>query len=839
MRLTIWKKARVWWRRGRFESDLAEEVRIHREMSGAAAFGSEALVLEQSRAVWGFGWLDSWKQDIRYALRGLRKSPGFALAVIGAIGLGIGLNTTLFTVFNAYALRPHAVRDPYSLHEFVAFEKQGGGRYLSPAEYAQLREQRAAFSDVLAFDNFGADLAGRTVFAQLVSDNYFAMLGVGMELGRPLLPGDTGALALSYGTWRNKFGGDPSIVGRKLYMRGQPFEVVGVVNSRFAGLDSFPTAVWIPLSMQSSMKDGAGNIRAVGRLQAGVTADQAQAMLLSWAQRLWPKTAGVDLPRQATAIPLTPEILLAFAPLFAGFALVLLIACANVSNMMLARALARQREMAIRVSLGAGRGRLVRQLLTESVILAIPSAAAGFLISEATVEGARRLLFATIPPAFGRILAIADLAPDWRVFGYILAASLATALLFGLAPAIQTTRSRIVEASRGDFSSDYRPARLRNALVVAQVAVCALLLISSAIVLRSERRMSGLERGLNTTGVWDIRTMTRYQARAAARLREAPGVAAVATCWRAPLYDGSLRRLSVTPSGSAQPAVSGYNFVSGKFFDVFGIPLVRGRAFSEAEGDAESPVAVVSESTAQRFWPGRDAIGQTMAIPQPVEQNSTYHRWPGYSAATVIGVVRDIKTGGGDDTCIYFPTNFRSGRNDSILVRLKGAPPDSRRRIEQALDQIAPSLSDFINPMDDIQALQVYPFRVTSWVAGFLAGAALLLTITGIYGVMSYVVSQRTREIGIRVALGAGGPAILWLVLRQSGKLAAIGAGLGVALALMVAPVFASQIGAIQPYEPGPYLATVAVVFAAAMAAAYAPSRRVLRIDPVVTLRCD
>ena len=274
-------------------------------------------------------------------------------------------------------------------------------------------------------------------------------------------------------------------------------------------------------------------------------------------------------------IPITTETILVFLPIFVAFFLVLAIACANVSNMMLARGLARQREVAIRMSLGAGRWRLVRQLLTESLILAVPSAAAGFLISEATIEGARRALFATIPPAFGRILAIVDLSPDWRVFGYVLAASVATALLFGLAPALQTTRSRIVEANRGDFSSDYRPARLRSFLVVGQVAVCALLLISCAIVLRTEQRMRGQEIGLDTANVWDIRAMPRFQARAAARLREEPGVAMVATVWRAPLY-GSLRRMAVTPSGSAQPAVSGYNFVSARISRYFGFRCCGG-----------------------------------------------------------------------------------------------------------------------------------------------------------------------------------------------------------------------------------------------------------------------
>jgi predicted permease len=836
--MRLWKRARMWILRRRFEQDLAEEVRIHREMSGAAAFGSEALVLEQSREVWGLAWLNGWSQDIRYAVRGLRRSPGFAGAVIAAIGLGIGLNTTLFTAFNAYVLRPYAVHNPYALYSFVAHEKTAMGRFLKPAEYDQLREQRGIFADVMAFDNFGADLAGNTVFVQLVSENYFHMLGVGMEMGRPLLPGDKAALVLSYDTWRNRFGADPSIVGRKLYMRGQPFEVAGVADRRFAGLESFPTAVWIPLAMQSAMKEGGTGLRVVGRLGDGVGVDRAKAELLVWARRVWPETIGINLEPHATRIPLSRDTVLWFVPLFAAFFLVLLIACANVSNMMLARALARQREIAIRLSLGAARWRLVRQLLTESAILALPSAAAGFLISEATIEGARRLLFATIPPALGRFIVLIDLAPDWRVFGYILACSVATALLFGLVPALQTTRSRLVEANRGDFSSDYRPARLRSILVVAQAAICGLLLTATAVVLRSEDRVSREKIALDTAGVWDLRMQPRFQERAAARLAEAPGMEAVAAAWRLPLY-GTPYHMSVTPSGSAQPEISGYNFVSAGYFRVFRIPVIEGRLFSAIEGDAEAPVVVVSESAARRLWPGRDAVGETIAIPPSATKDSEFHRWPGYASARVVGIVRDAAIGVETDYCIYFPTGFRAKFNDTILARMAGNPADGRRRLERTLEQVAPSLADMTIPMDDMKAFAVYPFRAAFWIAGFLGGVALLLTVTGIYGVISYAVSQRTKEIGIRVALGANASAILGMVLRQSVRLAGIGVVIGAGLARMAAPVFANQMEAIQPYEMLPYVVCAVVVLLAAVLASYAPSRRALRIDPVDALRCD
>ena len=850
--MRIWKKLRTLWRRNRFEADLAEEIRIHREMSGQAAFGSTALFMEQSREVWGIAWLESWKQDVRYALRSFRRSPAFALGVIGAIGLGIGLNTTMFTVFNAYALRPYAVHDPYGLYELSWYGKTGNGHWFTWDQFRDLRTHKTAFSGIMASENFAAQVNGRTLLGQTVSGNYFSMLGVGIAQGRPLLEEDNGAVAVvSYQAWRNSFGADPALVGRKIYIRGTPFEVVGVASPAFSGMESLPTGLWVPLRMSSLVTDREDlfgprhpeSLHIVGRLQPGVSPEAAKSVLLAWARGFAPDAIGATMTSRATSVPLNRDAILTFLPIFTAFAMVLMIACANVSNMMLARALSRQREIAIRVSLGAGRARLVRQLLTESVLLALPAATAGFLISEITIEGARRLLFATVPDAFRRVLALEDLSPDWRVFGFILAASVVTALLFGLVPAIQTTRSRLVEANRGDFSSDYRPARLRNLLVVAQVAVCALLLICTAIVLRSQARVTAQNTGLDIHGVWDVRTIARFQAQAEDRLAAEPGVEAIAAAWRVPLY-GSSRGIAVIPDNRTDSIAVSYSLVSGGYFSVFRIPVLRGRTFSEAESEAQSPVAVVSESAARLLWPREDAIGQTLVIPAPATApDPVFRRVPSFTSARVIGVVGDTITGllerSALKSFIYFPTHAGIVGNDSVLVRISGPQAATRRRIETALDRIAPGLADFINPMDDVLAFQIYPFRVTGWVAGFLAGVALLMTVSGIYGVMSYLVSQRRKEIGIRVALGASAWHVVRMIVRQSAWLAGIGAALGAALALAVSPVFAHQIEAVQPYDWAPYAATALVVLIAAVAASYAPARRAVTIDPVRTLRCD
>ena len=850
--MTFFKKLRAWRRRGQFEADLAEEMRIHREMSGEAAFGSMALALEQSREVWGLAWLESWKRDLRYAARGLRRSPAFALGVIGAIGLGIGLNTTMFTVFNAYALRPYAVRDPYALYSISWYAKTGNSHWFTWDQFQNLRARKTVFSDVFACSGFPAQMGSRTWFGQPVTGNYFTMLGAPMALGRPLLPDDSGpVVVLSNEAWRTSYAADPAIVGRKIYLRGQPFKVIGVTGPAFSGIEIMPVGFWIPLRMTAAVTDtrdpfapdAPASFHIVGRLQPGLTAEAAKEPLLAWSRGFAPDAVGVSMIQRATSVPLTHDAVITFIPLFTAFFLILVIACANVSNMMLARALSRQREIAIRISLGAARSRLIRQLLTESVLLALPAAAAGFLISETAIEGARRLLFATVPPAVARFLAIEDLSPDWRVFGFILAASIATALLFGLAPAIQTTRSRLVQANRGDFSSDYRPARLRNLLVIAQVAVCSLLLICTVIVLRSEGRAKVQPaRALDTHGVWDLRLLARHQRQVADRLFQEPGVEAVAAAWQAPLY-GSPRHIQVIPSSRTKPIGWSYNLVSAAYFPVFRIPLLRGRLFTEAESEAEAPVAVVGESTARRFWPHEDAIGQTIAIPPPANPvDPMFTRLPPFPSARVIGVVADRMSGmvenGKEEVCVYFPTHAGIMGNWGFLVRLRETA-NARRRLEAILDRIAPNLADFLNPMDDVYALQIYPFRITSWVASFLAGVALLMTLSGIYGVMTYLVSQRSKEIGIRMALGAAAWDVVRMVLRQSAWLAAAGAGIGVALALAIAPVFAHQMEVLQPYDWAPYAATAAVVLAAAVAASYAPARRAVGIDPVTTLRCD
>lgn len=860
--MRIWKKLRLLGRRRRFEADLAEEVRIHREMAAevGAQFGSEAYFLEESRAVWGFGWLDSLGHDIRYALRGFRKAPLFALTVVGTIGLALGLNTTLFTLFDAYVLRPLAVRDPHSLYDVWWTSKAFHPR-VSWRAFQDLQQQGRVFSDVAATDFVLGPVDGRFGLGQLVSGNYFEMLRPGVSAGRLIEPDDatapgTGAvMVLSYSAWKNWYGGNRDVVGRKVLVRGHPFEIIGIAGREFSGTNEMMWDYWIPLSMDAVVNTGPSlfgpeqpeKLRPLVRVKPGVSEAAARSALWAWAGAetvgLAPekRPTGVEMLSRATAIMFTKEAAASVTPVFVAFGLVLAVACANVSNMMLARALARQREIGIRVSLGAGRARLVRQLLTESLMLAGPAAIAGFGISQLTIRFAQWLMFATLPAAFSKFLRVPRLEPDVRVFAFILAASFAATLLFGLIPAIQTTRSNLVQANRGDFGSDYRPTRLRNTLVGAQAMVCSLLLIYSVIVLRGQQRVTATDVGMRTLGVFDVQMPAQYKTAAVERLTAQPGIEGVAVAWRSPFY-GGLRRIAVIPSGSTGEVGAGYDLVSPEYFTVLRIPIVQGRAYSAEEARAGAAVAVISQATAKRFWPGRSALGETLTIAVKGQDSALNVRLP-FREARVIGIAHDAVNGfvgdGIDSTCVYFPTTAKTTTNEGMLVAVRGDKEAGRKTIEATLNGIASAAFDQINPLDEVLDTMIYPFRVIFWIGGFLAGLALLLTVSGIYGVMSYVVSQRSKEIGIRIALGAGAATVVRMVVTQSMKMAGLGAALGGAAALAVAPVFAHQLEVIQPYDPLPYLVGAALVMGASLGATAVPSRRAVRIDPVVTLRCD
>src|SRR5260370_5968169 len=603
--------------RNRIERDLADELDSNIEMQArknrAAGmseveatrlarieFGGAARVKDECRDARGVRLIETIWQDTRYAIRGFRRAPVFALTVVATIALGLGLITAFFTVLNAFYLRPLAVHDPYSLYEIFWTDRTGDGHDFTWPEFQEFLRENPAHSEALAYLRVGARLDGRQESGILVTAEYFRMLGVSAALGRTLLPEDYSApggeqvIVLSYSAWQNQFAGDPHIIGKKVLLRGYPFEVVGGAPSGFNGLGARPTDFWAPLTMSARFDSGPhlfGPERPrllgiVARLKSGFGVRQAQAGVTVWAQRVTAnapndrKAAGAAFVSRATTKPFNPKNVLMFSVLLAAFMVVLLIGCTNVANLMLSRAVSRQREIGIRLSLGATRGRLILQLLAESILLALPAAALGFVLSQAFIGLAIRVLFRTLPPgiAAGVLTRIPSLPLDLRVFGFGLAAALVSALLFGLAPAVQATRTNVMQAARGDFSSEFRPSRLRNALVVGQITVCVLLLITAAILLRGIKRIETLDTGLSTRASIEMVVEEESRARVLERLSIDPAVQILSAGRNAPVNLKPMVPVMPHEGGTRLQIES--NRVSPEYFTVFEIPIMRRVGFT-------------------------------------------------------------------------------------------------------------------------------------------------------------------------------------------------------------------------------------------------------------------
>ncbi|HJQ22188.1 MAG TPA: ADOP family duplicated permease, partial [Gemmatimonadaceae bacterium] len=812
------------------------------------------------RDSWGIGWWERTLQDIRFAWRGFRHAPTFVVSVIATIALALGLNTTAFTIFNAYVLRPIAARDPYSLYEMRVVDRRGHAHHATWANLQELRALRAP-AQVFGLRHAFARIDGLPVFGELATGDALQGLGAGVALGRSLLPADAAlpagesVMVLSYDTWRSRFGADSSIVGRRLLVRGQPLMVVGVLDKHFQGLGGVPPDFWAPITLVKQF-DGtdlsaphqAEALRIIFRLRPDESPDEARAMLATWARRATAQSpdtlqaTGVELMSVANAMPSdSSETYIMFAPVLVAFGLVLLIACANVANVMLARGLARQREIGIRLSLGAERRRLIVQLLTESVLLALPAAVLGFFLSRWTIDAGVRAMFASMPPDFAPYIRVVPLVPDMRVFAFILVAAVVAAILFGLAPALQATRPNIVQASRGNFDTTYRPGRLRTVLLLSQVTVCSLLLITTAVLLRGATAAGRAETGLATDNRILLSLDARTKAAARQKLETHPVVEAVAGGVYSPV-DAMFPSLSATTGGRAADshvAVQlAYNIVTANYFDVLGIPIVHGRTFTPGEEDASAQSVVISEATAQSLWPGRDAIGRELEIATPFPEG---HRLHDVRTVTVVGVARNAVSGwigtGLDRNVAYFPEAI--GAPDMRMVaKVRGNEHDAKSRLDRDIETaLANSPIEELHTVNEYLAVQRYPFRAFSWIAMIVGGIALLLTCGGIYGVLSYLVTQRTREIGIRMALGASMRGVVRLVLRESLTYALIGAAIGSTLALGVARVLASQLVLVPSFDLVAFAGGLLIVVGAALAASFPPARRAAGVDPMVALR--
>ena len=820
------------------------------------AFGSVAIATERFYESSRWIWLDQLAQDLRYAWRGMRHSPAFVVTTVCTLAVGLGLLTIAFTVFNVYVLRPFAIRDPKSLYQLVWHAREGGGQGFRWRDYDELSQRTDLFGAVIGEHTRYVSTSGQPLFAALVSPNYFEALGPPMQAGRGLVRDDAnggaGAAVLSDPAWARLFGRDPAALGRTLDLNGRPYIIVGVLAPAFVGLGDFPRDVFVPVTPSwTAQRPGASETRETEitvRLRPGVTTVQAETVLAPLFAGIIDKQIDVraEVRPQASPNPFTTEELIVFSPVFVAFGLVLVAACANVSNMMLARAISRHRELAVRLSIGASRGRIVRQLLTEGVLIALLAGLAGLVIAKWGLRAATAALFSTLPPSVGPILRLIEPAFDHRVFLFVVTASAVATLLFALLPALRVSGGPLVDALRGGGSTPRGGSRLRNALVCAQVAVALVLVITAVTLARNGASIDAIDTGFTSDGVISINVRGDQDDLAgplAAGLAADPRVAMVAVTSGNPLFNIS-RIVAAAPAGGALVKPTRLTFVSPEFFPILRLPLAQGRGFRDDEARTAAHVAIVASATAAALWPGEDPIGKTLKLGR-VEGRSD-DELPEYPDATIVGVVRDIVSDmmlmGTDSGHIYLPMSFNNAHAMAILAR----GLTDRELTPEALQEIFrrvvpdPQLFEAI-PLSEMRDLQVYPLMAASSVGSVLGVVALALSISGLYGVLTYALNQRRKEIGIRLALGATSRAVVGLVLRQSSRLAGLGIAIGAAVTLAMMQALSSVIPlrTITLVDAGAFAAGVVVVATATFVAAYRPARNATRINPSQTLHSD
>ncbi|HEY1341308.1 MAG TPA: ABC transporter permease [Bryobacteraceae bacterium] len=807
-------------------------------------------------------------QDLRYCLRVYRKAPGFTAVAVLALTFGIGVNSAIFTVLNSIALRPLPVRNA---NEVVSVYQElrgtrdrnvhGAQSYLSFAEYQAYRDQNHSLSGLAAYAIAELSLGGekaRAVNGFLVTCNYFGVLSGPLALGRGFAESECAAdgaspvVVLSHKLWQNQFGGDPAILGRKIVLNRSPFTVVGVAAQGFSGASLLPADVWAPISMTDYWMGGRkGMLRdanlswleTAGRLKPGSSVAAARADLAVIAARMDQQNPGrttIPIVNVASMMNL-PEgrvaVLAVGAVILAAVSLVLLIACANLANLLLARAAARQKEIAVRLAIGASRARLIGQMLTESVMLALAGGALGLLMAWWTLRSVFPLILSRLPQEMSSISL--NLSPDPRILLYSLLVALGTGIAFGLLPALQSSRVDLNSALKETTSGfGHSRGRLRGALVITQIAVCLVLLIAAGLLARGLQAAQNVEPGYNVADVvfaefdltrqgYDAPRAAAFHRQLAERLSRYAGIDAVARVEPIPL-GASRHGTTVALEGKAGDHQISNSNVSAGYFRLLGIPVIRGRAFDEREERAGAPVAVISETAARNFWPNEDAIGKRF-------RTAEEQVW-----REVVGIAKDVRTTGLSDTdgdFVYFPARERSLLGQSVMVHGKTGTAAMAKAILSEAHALDPDILVRTGRLADNLDLWKLPTRVLSILATALGVAGLLLASLGIYGVMAYAVAQRTREIGIRMALGAQQPDVLWLVLRQSLRSVAIGLGLGLAGCAAVSKVLSSLLFRVSPLDPivfggvSLFLASVAVV------ASYLPAIRATRVDPLSALR--
>jgi predicted permease len=902
--MTWWQRL---WRRRQLEEQLEKELRFHLDQCASdliaqghdpedarrqarLALGGPERVKEMCRDARGTRWLGDLLQDLRYGMRMLLKTPGFTLVVVITLALGIGANTAIFGVVDAVLLRPLPVAEsPGQLVVLV----RGASEWmaLSYADFKILREQRDVLSGLALYTqaqvSFGNGTRSEVVLGSPVSGNYFEVLGVKPVLGRAFLPeedrtpGAHPVVVLSHSFWQNRFNGNPALVGQTIVLNNKRFTVIGIAPAGFDG-ESPPMKVslWIPVMMSATMTSPPGEptapqdpmndrrhqyFNAIGRLKQGVSIAQAQVALetanrqLEQATPITPEQRAdphVDralrlIRPQGIFITGIREMAVTSSSLLAATVItVLLIACANVANLLLVRARARRKEFALRLALGASRWRLIRQLLTESVLLALAGATAGLILA----YWINQLLMAFKPPFPPPFIFTLDLSLDARSFGFTFLLAVATGVIFGLVPALQASKADVVpdlKDESGAASPWERWLNLRNALVITQVALSLALLISTGLFLRSLRYARNIDLGFKPDPVlkvsfnlqlqgYDEAQGREFYRQIVERLERLPGVQTACVTNILPL-GFSARPMLVVPEGREIPVserLSANSFAVGnRYFETIGTPLLYGRDLT-AQDTVKSPqVAIVSEKLARSLWP---------EIKEPGEALGKRLRTSGSDliSCEVIGIARDSKNNIFNsidmepEPTIYRPFAQDYSADASLVIHTSGDPRGMISAVRgevAALDENLPAQE--LQPLSEIVSLALWPARTGAAVLSVFGLLGLALAAVGIYGVMSYVVARRTREIGIRMALGAEARNIMKLVIKQGMGLTFIGVVIGMMLAFVVTRLLASLLYGVTATDPATFAGVALFLIGVALLACYLPARKATKIDPVKALR--
>jgi predicted permease len=818
-------------------------------------------------------------QDLRYSIRTLLRQPGFTTIALLTLTLGIGVNSAIFSIVNAYLFRPFPAKDPDQLVVIATRDSTLEVPYeVSYPNYEDIRDRSGAFTDVIAFLNGVANLSGEGLaertWLQFATGNYFSMLGVEAVVGRTF-SADEGRFespqpvaVLNHGYWQRRFAADPTVVGRVVKLNNVPITIIGVLPESFTGTESVLSLdIYLPIGLQGQLypngnawmeeRDNTG-VRVMGRLRSGVEVDEARAAVKVLAHQLeqeYPATnkgVGFVVVLEKNARPVVsisenvPRIAAVFMVLVG---LVLLIACANLANLMMARATTRQKEIAVRAAMGASRARLVRLIVTDGIVLALVGGAAGLLVSLWAVDWLSSIRFSTDAPV--RF----DMAPDWRVFIFAFAIAIVAGLLSSILPALQASRLDLNNSLKeGGRSSNAGPGRqgLRNLLVVAQVAVSLLVLICAGLFVQSAKHAEKMDVGFRSENLmmasmdvgmqgYDPERGRQFYREVIERVKTLPGVRSAAFARDTPLgYNNHTEEIVFegrTPDPDDDRASAFYNVVGLDYFQTMGMPLVAGRDFAVSDDSSTPPVVIINETMARRYWPGPDPIEEAMGKRFRVGRKDP--------VVQVIGVAKDSKyvfLGEEPRSFLYLPLAQRYRSEVTLFVNAAGDPASLTSALRETIQEFDKDL-----PLYEVKTMTSHLrdgialmfVRLGATLAGTFGLLGLVLAVVGIYGVVSYSVSQRTHEIGIRMALGAQRNDVLRLVVGQGVKLTAAGVVIGTFAAVALTRFMASLLYGVSTIDAATFVIVPLMLTGVALAASFVPARRAANVDPMQALRCE